>query len=629
MKNEKGKKKALGKSSPRKSQTLLQSGPIGSYFTLAGIASILLLGIILYANSFNCSFHFDDLDNLKQNLAIRSLSNIRAMWEFSHTRFLAYYTFALNYHFSQLNVWSYHLINLMIHLINAGLVYWLSCLIFSSPVLKDKPISKDKKIVAFITAMLFVSHPLATQSVTYIIQRMSSMAAMFYLLSIVLYIMGRYTLNNKKWKYLFFAGCGLSALLAMLTKENAFTLPFAIVLVELFFLQTHNYSALFKDRRVLLAGVGLLCFIALVVYKYPSNIFNSFPIDSDTPDKSITSSNYLFTQFSVIVKYIQLLLVPIHQNLDYDYKLVHHFTDARSIGSFLVLVVLLGLAVFLFKKQRIFSFGIFWFFLTLSIESSIIPLQDLIFEHRTYLPSYGFFLCMSYGIYLLTWENYRKVGIAIIALIIGTNSILTIARNSLWIDEITLWTDVISKSPNKARPYNNRGDDYIAENKLQEAMNDFNKALQLNPKFAMAYYNRANVYEKQQKYEQAIDDYDIAIGLNPRFHNAFSNRGNIYKMTNRLDEAVRDYSEAIKLKPTYPMAYNNRASAYILQNKNQEAIEDLNESIKLKPDFEEAFGNRGLAEMNMGNMQLACGDFQQAVNLGFKPAAEVMARNCK
>jgi len=627
-------KKSKQKTKAPLSNRQLRVAAKNKYLTLdivdfLGLAAIFVLGFLIYSNTFNSTFHFDDVDHLQENLAIRSLSNLRAMWDYSHTRFLAYYSFAWNYHFSQLNVWSYHLVNLMIHIFNAGLVYVLSCLIFASPVLKDKPISKDKKEVAFIIALLFVSHPLATQSVTYIIQRMSSMAAMFYLLSIVLYVMGRYTTNNNKQKYLLLAGCGLSALCAMLTKENAFTLPFAIILVEFFFLQSGKNSISFKDYRVILAGVGLFVFIVLGFVKFSSFISTSFAIDSGSTDNSITATNYLYTQFSVIVKYIQLLLVPLNQNLDYDYKLVHHFSDARSLQGFFILLALLVLAVFLFKKQRIFSFGIFWFFLTLSIESSIIPLQDLIFEHRTYLPSFGFFLCMAYGIYLLTWLNYKKVGIAVLVLLIGANAVLTFARNSVWKDEVTLWSDVISKSPKKARPYNNRGDDYLEQNKLNEALSDFNKALEINPKFAMAYYNRANYYKKESQYDKALDDYDMVIHLWPQFHKAFSNRGNIYKLQNRLDEAVQDYTKAITFSPTYYLGYNNRASVYIMQNKNAEAIQDLNASIKLKPDFAEAYANRGLAQLNTGNYQMGCLDLKQAVDLGFQPAAEVMARNCK
>lgn len=593
------------------------------------LIGIVVFGFILYSNTFNSSFHFDDLDNLQENPIIRSLSNVQSIWEYSHTRFLAYYSFALNYHFSQLDVTGYHILNILIHGITAWLVYWLAVLIFSSPVLKDKPIAKDKKVVALAAALLFVAHPLATQSVTYIIQRMSSMAAMFYLLSIAMYMMGRYTQPEQSKKYLYFAGCAVAAIGAMLTKENAFTLPFAILLVEVFFLQPPGRSISFKDYRVILLGVVLLLFVAVGYFKFASFVHTSFKIHSDVADRTLSASNYLYTQFSVILKYIQLLLVPARLNLDYDYKLVYHFTDPRSITSFFMLLAILALGVILFKKQRIFSFGIFWFFLTLSIESSIIPLQDVIFEHRTYLPSFGFFLCMSYGIYLLTWEHYKKVGIAAVALFVVVYGVLTFERNKVWENEITLWTDVIEKSPHKARCYNNRGDDFMEEGKLSEAMDDFNKALEIYPGFAMAYYNRANVYKKQEKFQESIADYTKAIELWPDLHKAYSNRGNIYKMINRLEEAVTDYSYAIKLDPNYFMAYNNRASVYIMQHKIPEAIQDLNQSISLNPQCAECFGNRGLAEMSQGNRQMGCMDLQQAVNLGFKPAAEVLAQNCR
>ena len=131
-------------------------------------------------------------------------------------------------------------VNLVVHLINACLAGWLILLIFSSPAIKDQPIAGNKKVLAFLTALLFVSHPLATQSVTYIVQRMASMVAMFYLLSLVLYVKARLSEKGNLSKTLLFTGSLISAVLAMLTKENAFTLPFAIVLFEFFFLRKRN-----------------------------------------------------------------------------------------------------------------------------------------------------------------------------------------------------------------------------------------------------------------------------------------------------------------------------------------------------------------------------------------------------
>jgi tetratricopeptide (TPR) repeat protein len=421
----------------------------------------------------------------------------------------------------------------------------------------------------------------------------------------------------------------VSGLFAILTKENAFTLPFAIVLLEIFFLQTRPNSISIKDRRVQWIGAGLIALIALGFYKYSDYLLRPGFVDPDVADKNITAISYLLTQFGVILKYIQLLILPVNQVFDYNYKLVTSFLDPRAWASFIALMGLLGLAVVLFKKHRIISFGIFWFFLTLAIESSIIPLQDLIFEHRTYLPSFGFFLIITYIVYWLAWENHKALGVTILAVIIAFNSVLAYKRNKVWKDEITLSTDTIQKSPGKARPYNNRGDALVDQKKYEEALSDFNTALSINPKYSMALYNRGNIYEKEKKYEEALADYNAAIRYRPDFDKAFNNRGTIYKLINRYDEAVVDYSQAISLNPSYTMAYNNRGSVYILQNQFPEAIGDLNAAIALKPDFAEAYANRGIAQMKLGHGQEGCMDLKKAADLGFQPAGEFYRQNCQ
>ena len=627
MTKEIGKKK--GNTKPARSKTYSSPLPnvFGSSLALKGLAAILILGFIIYANSFESSFHLDDINNIRDNQAIRSLSSIKAMWQFSQTRVLALYTFAWNYHYGQLNVWGYHLFNLFIHLINAILVYWLTFLIFSTPVLKDKFLQNDKTILSLAVAFLFVSHPLATQSVTYIVQRMTSMSAMFYFLGLILYLLSRFTDKGKAIKTRLLIGCGIAALLAILTKENAFTFPFAIVMLEIFFLQSGQNVISFKDKRVLVIGAALVALIALGFYSYSDYLLNPQSVDKNLKDKGITSIHYLFTQFSVILKYIQLLFVPVNQVFDYNYKLVTSFLDPRAWISFTALLGLFALAIVTFKKHRIISFGIFWFFLTLAIESSIIPIPDLIFEHRTYLPSFGFFLVFVYVVYLLTWKNLKTIGLSFLALVIVVNSVLTYMRNNVWKDEITLSTDSIKKSPGKARPYNNRGDALVDLKKFEEAYNDFNKAVELDPKDFMAYYNRGNLYEKQKKYDLAIADYNSSISNQPDFDKAFNNRGSMYKAINRLDEALADYDKAISLNPGYHMAYNNRGTVFILQQQYQRAIEDLDQAIALRPDFAEAFGNRGIAKIQTGNTD-GCLDLKSASDLGFAPAGEYFRKYC-
>ncbi|HQW26165.1 MAG TPA: tetratricopeptide repeat protein [Saprospiraceae bacterium] len=622
-----GKKKGNIKPSRSKPHASPFSDVFGSSLALKGLATILFLGIIIYSNSFVSTFHLDDINNIRDNASIRNLSNIKGMWEFSQTRFLALYSFAWNFHYGQLNVWGYHLVNLLIHLINAILVYWLTFLIFSTPVLKDKFLAKDKTILSLAVAFLFVSHPLATQSVTYIVQRMTSMSAMFYFLGLVLYLHSRLT-DNGRAKTRLLIGCGISVLLACLTKENAFTFPFAIVLLEIFFLQTRPNAISFKDKRVLLIGAALVSLIALGFYAYSDYVLNPEYEDQNQGDNNITSWRYLMTQFSVILKYIQLLILPINQVFDYNYKLVTSFVDPRAWISFIALLGLITLAIFTFKKHRIISFGIFWFFLTIAIESSIIPLQDLIFEHRTYLPSFGFFLIFVHVIYWLAWKNIKTIGISILALVVVLNSVLTYMRNNVWKDEITLSTDSINKSPGKGRPYNNRGDALVDAGRYEEALLDFDKAVELLPKYAMAYYNRGNLYQKQKKYDQALADFNYAIRYRRDFDKAYNNRGTLYKETNRLDEALVDYDRAISLNPDYHMAYNNRGSVYILQKQYQLAIEDLDKAIAIKPDFAEAFGNRGIAKLKLNNPE-GCVDLKSSADLGFLPAGEFYRQYCK
>ncbi|MDZ4748748.1 MAG: tetratricopeptide repeat protein [Saprospiraceae bacterium] len=628
MNKDTGKKKGNVKTTRSKNYASPILDAFGSSLTLKGLAAILILGFIIYANTFESTFHLDDINNIRDNPSLRNISDIKAMWQFSQTRFLALYSFAWNYHYGQLNVGGYHLVNLFIHLINAILVYWLSFLIFSTPVLKDKFMPKDKTMLSLAVALLFVSHPLATQSVTYIVQRMTSMSTMFYLLGLVLYLLSRFTEKGKTIKTRLLIGCGISMLLAVLTKENAFTFPFAIVLLEIFFLHTKENAISFKDRKVLVIGAVLLALIALGFYSYSDYVLNPEYMDLSVANKDITSMNYLLTQFSVILKYIQLLILPFNQVFDYNYKLVTSFLDPRAWISFLALLGLIVLAIATFKKHRIISFGIFWFFLTLSIESSIIPLQDLIFEHRTYLPSFGFFLILVYVIYWLTWKKIKNVGLSILALVIVVNSVLTSMRNNVWKDEITLSTDSIKKSPGKARPYNNRGDALVDKERFEEAIKDFDKAIELLPTFSMAYYNRGNMYQKQKKYDQALADFNQAIRYRRDFDKAYNNRGTLYKETNRLDEALVDYDRAISLNPDYYRVYNNRGSVYILQKQYQLAIEDLDRAIALKQDFAEAFGNRGIAKLKLGNAE-GCVDLKRSADLGFLPAGEFYRLYCK
>jgi Flp pilus assembly protein TadD len=608
------KKRSRNKYPPVKGSHPSNQAKNSRYSDVVGLAIIILLGIIIYSNSFNCSFHFDDYPNIVNNLKIRNLADINAWWNFYPSRPIGFFTFALNYHFNRLDVFYYHLVNLAIHLINACLVWWITLLIFSSPAMKDQPVAGNKKVLAFFTALLFVSHPLATQSVTYIWQRVASMVTMYYLLSIVLYFKARISNKGNIVKTVLLICSLISAVLAMLTKQNAFTLPFAIFLFEIFFLRTKKFAINFRDYRTILLLIAFLGIILIIPLKFSFSIFKPMsPALGRT--YTITSGNYLLTQFSVIVKYIQLLFLPVNQNLDYDFPVSDNFFRIRTLLCFFILLSLIALAIFFFKKHRVISFGIFWFFLTLSIESSFIPLDDVIFEHRTYLPSFGFFLILSTCIYLLFWKKNKTIAIVIFVIIAGVNSFLTFERNKIWKDDLTLWCDVVSKPPVKARSYHNCGFAYGNLGQLDKAIDYYSLAIGINPDYLDSYIDRGNAYGNLGKWDKAIADYSRAIEIDPTFVMAWSDRGIAYGNLGQLDKAIADFSKAIEIDPKKATAWSNLGVAYWKLGKWDKSIASYSKALEIDPRNATIYYNRGFAYYNLGQWENAIADYTKSLEL--------------
>ena len=369
-------------------------------YNIIFILVILTAGVIAYSNSFDCSIHFDD-KNIFDSSVARSSTTLGDWIRVFSGRPIGMLTFSINYHFHKFDVWGYHLVNLFIHLINALLVWWLTWITFSTPVMKDSPISRHRAIISFLTGLLFVTHPLATQSVTYIVQRFASLATLFYLLSLILFIRGRLWEGNKNIAFFLFGSSIAAAVCGMLTKEIVFTLPFAIILYDYCFIKTSPWKLEVKDKSLFFSLMMLAIFIFIFFRNFSLNLFDTVPPDQGY-SYSISMREYLFTQFRVILTYIRLFILPFNQNLDYDYPLSTSFFQIRTFFSFLVLLGILLAGVLLFKKYRLISFGIFWFFLTLSVESSLIPIsQNVIFEHRTYLSGFRFFSCFYRSVFLL------------------------------------------------------------------------------------------------------------------------------------------------------------------------------------------------------------------------------------
>lgn len=590
---------------------------IGVFFnkSVVRICLIIAVGFIAYANTFHVPFHFDDQPFIVENPIIRNFKYFLepsaakgfGIYDTFKNRYVGYLSFAMNYRLNGLNVPGYHVVNLAVHLANGLLIYWLASLTFRTPYFKSKvndearPIAACRNLIPLFSALLFVSHPIQTQAVTYIYQRVTSLVALFYLLSLVLYIKAR--LGQCTGKLLaqsctpYYLLSLISALLAMKTKENAFTLPMVITLYEYMFLEGR------WRKRI----VYLLPFLLTLLVIPLSLIGIDKPVGDLIGDVSqaarmqteMSRWHYLLTQFRVIVTYIRLIFLPINQNLDYDYPIYNSFTDPNVFLSFTFLSTIFVVGVYLFYRSkrvdhetRLIAFGIFWFFISLSIESSVLPIVDVIFEHRMYLPSVGLFVSAVTIMLIVAnrLRNTRQLAVKfMLAYLIAVSSALTYARNTVWEDEITLWSDTASKSPKKSRAINNLGHAYFERGQVDEAIKLYELALHFDPNNAEAHCNIGNVYESKGLTDRAITHYLKALELKPVFAEARFNLAGAYASQGRFDSAVKYFQSALKMKPDDAEAHNDLGTVYYNQERFNEAIYEYTRAISLKQDSEDVF----------------------------------------
>jgi tetratricopeptide (TPR) repeat protein len=580
-----------------------------------------LLAVAAYVNSFSGPFHFDDKDYIVESPLIKQLDNFLNPSLFLYgSRTVGFLTFSLNYRFGGLSVFGFHLVNLLIHLINGGLVYLLVCLLFQTPrITTGYPSAPSASPaappsapwLALTTAALFLVHPVQTQAVTYITQRFTSLAALFSLLTVICYLQWRLSAPADRRRWIWYGGALLATILAMKTKENTFTLPFMLLLVEVVFFGL-------PTRR---GWLGLLPFFFILPIIPLAGFARGSEAGLTRGTLDISRWNYLLTQFRVIVTYLRLLVLPINQNLDYDYPIFHSLFQPPVFLSFLGLLGLGGWALWLLLRKpapsttaRLMAFGVLWFFLTLSIESSVIPIRDVINEYRLYLPSVGLFLAAS--ALLFGAPARRRVGAAVaVGLVVIVLSIATYERNQVWQSERSLWQDVIRKSPNKARGYYSLGVAYKEQGKWSEAMTNYKKALTLDPTDSRIHYDLANADKALGRISESINEYHAAITLDPKFAEAHNNLGIVFEEQGDLDGAIREYQTAIKYKPYLADAHNNLGITFQKRGRPENAMREYQIAITLDPGFAEAYHNLGIMYKNAGRLQEAAQNYEHAVAL--------------
>ena len=614
---------------------------------ILGVLGIFLLGVVIYSNVLHAPFVYDDYSSIIKNESIRSIPE--SLKNISSNRYLPLVSFALNYAVSGLKPFGYHLINNFIHIINAFLVYSLVIVTFKTPFFRSRgdAIYASQYFIAFSSAFIFVVHPIQTQAVTYVVQRSTLMATMFYLLSLVMYIKarlesqrkveGRTKKNNDSvlasasaLALTFYLISLVSAVFAMKTKEITFTLPIIITLYEVSFIKTNEN----RLKRFL-----YLLPILLTILIIPLSMLNmkgpqeNIALDIDTQSRetlNISRTDYLITQSRVCMTYLRLLIFPVNQSFDYDYPVYHSFFNLQVLLSFLILLSIFGIGIYLFyiskiksagvqplsPKLRLAAFGIFWFFITLSVESSIIPIRDVINEHRVYLPSIGFFIACIVALNQTLLAKKIKIGLVVI--LISILSLSTYSRNSIWKDPQTLWEDVIAKAPNNSRAYNNLGVVFKERQEFDRAIEQFEKSLRANRNYTAVYYNLGDVQYRLGHYKNAIVYLRQALTgkLSPRLQVDILNKlGRTYSAMGQTEKSIETFEEAVRLFPTSVVLLNNLGVQYVKNNQISQAIEVFEKAIRIK-EKPYLFNNLALAYAKKRDKAKNSPLNQRAVELG-------------
>lgn len=580
----------------------------------------IVVGFSIYGNSFDVPFIFDDSDNIQNpSLRINELSPDSLLKAAVDSNLLkrpvANVSFAINYYFGVYNVRGYHLVNILIHIAASFFLFLLLKITFELPVNREKYF--NSRLIALLASLLWLTHPLATQSVTYLVQRMNSLAAMFYVLAVLCYVQGRLKVegDNEKLKsfdgWLWFAGSLISGILAIGSKEIAVTLPTVIFLYEWFFFQDLSWKWLNKKIPWIIA---LLVFLYCAAYYYLggnplSKIFNS------CNNRPFSSLERVLTEFRVVMHYIGLIIYPNPDRLVFDYNFplsISLFSPISTVVSILSLALICVLAAVIAKKERFIAFCVFWFFINLILESSVICLE-IIFEHRTYLPSM-FLLAIIPALLVRTRLNTVLMTIVLLTLCAGCGY-WTIKRNKTWQDLIGFWQDSINKQPMKARGYNNLGVALAEANRMGEAGENFLKALELLPDFPEAYSNLGLVQYRQNRLVEAEKNFKQALDLRSHYIEGRLNLASLYKDQGKYDEALEQYRALYRQIPDNSIINKEMGQTLLRMGRPEESLSYLEKALGKLPQDKNVLLARGEVFMRSGKLEEAIQSYQAVLNV--------------
>lgn len=545
---------------------------------------IFIIGFLLFFNSLNNDFVYDDLEFIKNNSGIKEIKNLKFLFskvyyeiskELSY-RPIATFSYIVLYYFFKLTPTGYHFVSIVLHITCSFLIFL---------ILKELGFSS---LINFFSTLLFLAHPVVTEAVNCIAFNEELFCALFYFASFYFYIK---TKKQSKKLLLYYIFSFLFYSLSLFSKEMALSFPLILLGYEVIIAKKELLNISKKDIFYYVT----IFFMSLFFIFIRNIIIPS--LDTLPVVKELYPNLYLriiFIPF-VFLKFIKSVLFPFFLNADYNFFYPSSIFSPVSILSFVFFILYFLIFFYFYKKNPLVSFGLFFFFFSLFPVYNIIPIANPIADRYLYLPLFGFvlisasFLKIVFESFFIKDKIFIKSTYALIyGLVIVISSVLTILRNNVWQSDFTLWTDVLKKNPYSFRANYNIAIVYSNNGNIEKAIEHYKIATEIDPKSYQAFNNLGILYLATKNFRSAINCFKKALELNNKHVNAYFNLALTYSLTNEKEKAIETFRKLIDFSPyDYEALFMLGKLLYETGNKN-EAVVVLKKAVEIKDDFAEA-----------------------------------------
>ncbi len=576
------------------------------------ILAILILTTFVYLPSLNNDFtNWDDQKYVLENTLLEDVSfdgimNIVSTPIGANHHPLTMLSLALNYQISEFDPFSYHLVNLILHLINTLLVF---VFIYH--------LSQKKIEVAVIVSVFFGIHPMHVESVAWIAERKDVLYTCFFLLSLISYL--KFLDFGKR---VYYWGALAFFILSILSKPAAVVLPVVLVLIDYF--RGKNIV----EWKGLINKVPFFL-ISILMGIVTLNIQREFGAISEEITYSIWEK-IMFASNNVFV-YVLKSGFPIGLSPIYPFPSISNGLSINYQIAPFGLVTLMGLITYYFRKNRVIMFGLLFFLVNIALVLQVISVgNSIISERYTYVPYIGLFFILGEGYYYLrrsenSWS--RLLNIFVNVILVAVTLVFSISgyrQVKVWENSETLWTKAISVFPESYTAWYNRGLFYDEKGKTDKAIYDYSNAINNKPGYVIALVNRGRIYQKSQEFDKALLDFNSAINSDSLMIKAYIGRGNTYLDLQNLDMAIDDYSQVIEMDSNNYFGFQGRGNAYSLKAEYRTAIEDFQRVIVINPQHMDAHYNIGICYAKLDEKKIALEYILKAQDLGKPIPSELM-----